>query len=127
MHPRFRRARTIELRGAGEAVRVVIAEGFRLRLLGLMRLRAEEIEPLLFPRCRSIHMHGMRTPIDLVWLAIEGDQGRVLGGVKALDPGGRASAPRGGESRRRIAALELPPGEAERLGLAAGAELSFVG
>jgi uncharacterized protein len=97
-------------------VKVVVAEGFRLRLLGLMRLSAEEIEPLLFPRCVSIHTHGMRTPLDVVWLDL--DEGRILEVVESLEPGQRARAPRGVRRRRNIATLELPPGEAFRLNLA---------
>lgn len=123
MHRRFEGARKMELRCPGGTVVVAIAESSRLRLLGLTRLRAEEIEPLLFPNCRSIHMHGMRTAIDLVWLADDGDQKRVLEIVESLEPGRRARAPRG-VARRTVAALELAPGEATRLDLVEGATLT---
>jgi uncharacterized membrane protein (UPF0127 family) len=111
-------------------VEVLLAEGFRLRLLGLMRLGAEELEPLLFESCRSIHTFGMSCALDVVWLAIEGNRGRVVEVVEALEPRRHASAPRAvaappgalarraAVARRAIAALELPPGEARRLGIA---------
>lgn len=123
MHRRFRGAPTAELRFPGGSVALVVARSYRLRLLGLMGLGAEEIEPVLFPRCRSIHTFGMRTPIDLVWLAFEDDQGRVLAIVEGLPPGGHARAPRNGAPREGFAALELAPGEARRLGLSPGAAL----
>jgi uncharacterized membrane protein (UPF0127 family) len=123
MHRRFADAPTVELECAGGSVRAAVAERFRLRLLGLMRLDAEELEPLLFPRCRSIHMHGMRTTIDLVWLALEGDKGKVLDVVGGLPPGGHSRAPRNGSPRESSAALELAPGDARRLGLSPGATL----
>ena len=121
MHRRFAGAPTVELECAAGSVRAAVAERFRLRLLGLMRLGAEELEPLLFPRCRSIHMVGMRTPIDLVWLALDGNRGKVLDVVGSLDPGRHARAPLAGVERRTIAALELSPGDAQRLGLVPGA------
>ena len=123
MHQRFERAKTAEFRCPGGSIEAVVAEGYRLRLLGLMRIAADEIEPLLFERCRSIHMHGMKTAIDLVWLEIDDDVARVLGVVEALEPGRHARAPRG--ASRRCAALELSPGEAERLGFAPGVSLGL--
>ena len=125
MHPRFARARRAELRWPDGAIEVVLAEGFRLRLMGLMHLGAEEIEPLLFERCRSIHTHGMRTPIDLVWLESDGEHARVLEVADGLEPGRLARAPRNGSPKGSIAALELTPGEAERSGLSPGLEVSL--
>ena len=125
MHRRFDGARAVELRSPGGDIGVVVAEGFRLRLLGLMRLEAREIEPLLFLRCRSIHTHGMRTPIDLVWMETEAGQARILEVVEALAPGGYARAPRGSGRRWGIAALELAPGEARRLRLTPTAEVEI--
>ena len=52
----------------------------------------------------------MKTPIDLVWLAIEGNDGRAIGGVERLKPRRFARAPRDAGSRGAIAALELPAG-----------------
>ena len=69
--------------------------GFRLRLLGLMGLGDVEFEPLLFPRCRSIHTFGMKTPIDLVWLELAGVRARVAGLSPGLEPGRIERAPAG--------------------------------
>ncbi len=121
MHRRFEGAPTATLGCHGGTIHVVLAESVRLRLLGLMRLDADEVEPLLFPRCRSIHTFGMKSQIDLVWLALDGERGRVLQVVEGLEPRGHARAPRTGAERRTIAALELAAGEAERLGLSDGA------
>jgi hypothetical protein len=44
-------------------------------LRGLALRREPPGEPLLIPRCRSVHTFGMRFPLDLVWL---GRGGRVL-------------------------------------------------
>ena len=121
MHRRFEGAATAALGCPGGTIHVVLAEGIRLRFLGLMRLDAEEVKPLLFPRCRSIHTFGMKSQIDLVWLALDGERGRVLQVVEGLEPRGHARGPRAGAERRAIAALEMAPGEAGRLGLSAGA------
>jgi uncharacterized protein len=125
MHRRFAGAPRAELQFTGGLVEPVVAEGLRLRLLGLMRLSVPEIEPLLLPRCGSIHTWWMRTPIDLVWLAMEGDHGRVLEVVAGLESGRHKQAPRADVPRRTIAALELSPGEALRLGLRPGATVSM--
>ena len=124
MHRRFAGAPTVALHSPAGPVQIVLAEGFRRRILGLMGLSAEEIEPLLFPRCRSIHMFGMRTPIDLVWLALGAKQAQVLEVVESLRPGGhqRVAA---AACRRAVAALELAPGEAKRLGLQPGATVEL--
>jgi uncharacterized protein len=121
MHRRFEDAPTLELDCAEGSVEVAVADRFRMRLLGLMHLGAEEIEPLLFPRCHSIHTIGMRVPIDLVWLELDDNRARVAGVVEALEPNRHARAPRAGAGRRSISALELSTGEARRLGLRPGA------
>jgi len=131
MHERFASARIATGQAPGGTVRIVMAESFRLRFLGLMRLEAEEISALLFPRCRSLHMHWMRAPIDIVWLdlSLDGAAGSagVLGVLSELEPGASAKAPGGlgRDIRRRVGALELPPGQAAALGLEEGAELAL--
>jgi len=124
MHPRFAKAPRAHATIAGERLDLVIAESQRLRFLGLMRLDADEIEPLLFPRCRSIHMYWMRAAIDIVWLDLDRSAGRaeVLSVCAELVPGERAGAPKVADrdARKRVAALELPSGRAGALGLAEG-------
>ncbi|MDQ3759304.1 MAG: DUF192 domain-containing protein [Actinomycetota bacterium] len=125
MHGRFDGAPRAELRCPGGALNAVVAKGFTLRLLGLIRLEAAEFEPLLIPNCRSIHTYWMRTPIDIVWMEIDGERARVLGGVEALGPGRNAGAPRRAGPQRSIAALELAPGEGRRLSLTPTTEVEI--
>ena len=116
MHRRFERARRTAINCPAGPIEVAVAESFRLRLVGLAGLDAGEIEPLLFPRCRSVHTFGMKAPIDVVWL--EGE--RVIGVLANVPPRRHARAPACIQGRRRdIAALELAPGYAARLGLRA--------
>jgi uncharacterized membrane protein (UPF0127 family) len=115
MHRRFRRARRATVDCPAGALEVAVAERYRNRLVGLARLEDGEIEPLLLPRCRSIHTFGMKAPIDVVWL----DGERVLGVVADLRPRRHARAPRG--ASRDVSALELAAGQAERLGFLANA------
>ena len=128
MHARFEGARRVGLECPGGAVSAAVAEGSRLRLLGLMRLEHAEIEPLLFPRCRAIHTHFMRGPIDLVWLEVSKgwERATVAGVASGIRPRSSVRAPRLPRARRRnIAALELPEGIADRLGLTPAAEVAI--
>ena len=102
-----------------------MADGYWLRLLGLMGLRADEFEPLLIPRCRSVHTFGMKAPIDLVWLGETSDGPKAIGVVEGLSPRRCARAPNGGPPRRRVSALELATGDAQRLGLRPGATVGL--
>ena len=52
------------------------------RLRGLALRRQPPDEPLLIPRCRSVHTFGMRFAIDLVWLGRGGRVVRVDRGVR---------------------------------------------
>jgi uncharacterized membrane protein (UPF0127 family) len=52
------------------------------RLRGLALRRQPPDEPLLVPRCRSVHTFGMRFALDLVWLARGGRVVRVDRGVR---------------------------------------------
>jgi uncharacterized membrane protein (UPF0127 family) len=71
------------------------------RLRGLALLRGPPAEPLLIPRCRSVHTFGMRFALDLVWLD---DQARVLRVDRGVGPGRVRSC------RAAAAVLELPHG-----------------
>ena len=44
-----------------------VAQSFWARLRGLA-FAPPPSEPLLIPRCRSVHTFGMRYPLDLYWL-----------------------------------------------------------
>jgi uncharacterized membrane protein (UPF0127 family) len=65
---------------------VPVATTLKTRLLGLAFLsRSEAGEGLLIPRCRSVHTIGMRFPLDLVFLDIEG---KVIEFRRGVRPGG---------------------------------------
>ena len=105
---RFRNARHAALSIEGIVVDAVVADRFGLRLRGLSGLDEDELVPLLIPRCRSIHTFGMRTPIDVVWLAASCEPERsVLGVTSAVGPG-RVIRATGSVSRPRTDVLELP-------------------
>ena len=70
------------------------------RLFG-MALRRKPCEPLLIPRCRSVHTFGMRFALDLVWLAADG---RVVRVDRAVPPF------RVRTCRRAAAVIEAPHG-----------------
>jgi uncharacterized protein len=54
---------------------VVVATGFRARVLGLSHLPRERAgSGLLLPACRSVHTFGMRFALDVVFLDREGRQ-----------------------------------------------------
>lgn len=66
--PRFRRLERRRLQG----VEAAVAGGPISRLLGLAFLdRKLAPEGLLIPRCRSVHTHGMRFSLDLIFLDAE--------------------------------------------------------
>jgi uncharacterized membrane protein (UPF0127 family) len=81
-----------------------VANGFRARLLGLA-FRRRAAEPLLIPRCRSVHTFGMRFAIDVVFLDAGG---RVLRVVKRVPPCRIVSC------RGARAVVEIPAGERDR-------------
>ena len=114
---RFAGAQRATLKLESASLEVVVARRFVLRLRGLARLDPPDFVPLLFPRCRSLHTFGMRAPIDVVWLEVGADgDGAVLAVEPALAPRRTTRAPRGA-NRPGMAALELPAGDAEALGL----------
>ena len=104
------------------ALSVEVADNFLRRFLGLMG--RESIEPsraLLLSPCSSVHMCFMRFAIDVVYLQRDrADDGcsiwRVIKVVRSLRPWIGVSA-----CLKADAALELASGEAERLGIQAGA------
>jgi uncharacterized protein len=123
--PRFAGASRVVIRSETASFEAVVAERFALRLRGLAGLDESSLVPLLFPRCRSLHTFGMRTALDIIWLAMDGDsEGAVLAVTEAVPPRRTTSAPRGAD-RRRTAALELASGDAGALGLAPGAGVTL--
>ena len=66
-----------------------------------LALRREAAEPLLIPRCRSVHTFGMRFALDLLWLD---ERGQVLRVDRGVGPGRIRSC------RAAAAVLEVPHG-----------------
>jgi uncharacterized membrane protein (UPF0127 family) len=87
-------------------MRIVVADSFRARLVGMtLRRRPPAGLALLLPRCRSVHTFGMRFALDLVWL---GGDGRVLGIEERVRPW------RVRVRRDAVAVLEAPAGHGGR-------------
>jgi uncharacterized membrane protein (UPF0127 family) len=98
--------------------RCVVARNPLSRMRGLLgRAGLEGGEGILLDPARSIHTAFMRFPIDAVFL--DADR-RVLSVARDLRPW-RAAGKRGAR-----AVLELPAGEAKRVGLRVGARLEAV-
>ncbi|MDQ3573184.1 MAG: DUF192 domain-containing protein [Actinomycetota bacterium] len=120
MEPRrFEGAPRLRATASGGELEVVVAGSPRLRFLGLMRLDADQIRPLLIPGCRSLHTFWMRTPIDVVWLELGDREATVLAKREALAPRRTARA------RLGASALELASGTAAALGLGPGSKLTL--
>ncbi len=124
-HPR-RRARA----PGGESVDLLVTQGARARLVGL--LGRDGLPPrtgLLIPRCDSVHTVGMRFAIDVAFVRWPAPDGRVdvLAVTPRLRPWrlGRIRRRGRGLAGRQIAALELAAGQAAQLGLEVGAALEI--
>ena len=64
-------------------IRLAVADRAGARLAGLAGMRALASDTgLLIPGCRAVHTHGMRFPLDLVWLDGEGGIVDVVGSLK---------------------------------------------
>lgn len=104
-------------RSARPTLRVIHADSFRTRLLGLLALPPlQPGEALALKPCSSVHTCFMRYAIDVVYL--DRDH-RVIKVVPALAPW-RVSACPGARMT-----LELATGEAERLQLRPGSRVDL--
>ena len=97
--------------------RCLVADSMFVRMRGLLgRKGLDEGEGLLLRPAPSIHTFFMRFPIDVVFLARDGEVVKV---VPALKPWRTAAA------RRARSALELAGGEAERRDIHPGTRLDL--
>lgn len=98
-----RRVRAANGRGRLLGDRIGVADRWWLRLRGLLgRDGLASGEGLLLTPCRSIHMHGMRFPLDVAFLDRDG---AVVAVYHALPPGARTRW-----HGAAATALELPAG-----------------
>jgi len=92
-----------EKRGVDLARHAEVADSWWPRLRGLLgRPALTEGEGVLLLPCRSVHMFGMRFPIDVAFV---GESGEVVALYPSLKPGGRTKW-----HRQARYALELPDG-----------------
>ena len=93
--------------------RIRWADSFLARLRGMMGRPAPRAgEGLLLTPCKSIHMYGVRFPLDVVFLDASGT---VVASYPGLRPGGRTRW-----HWDAVHTLELPAGTLERSGTAKG-------
>jgi uncharacterized protein len=93
--------------------RIGLANGWLTRLRGMLgRPAPDRGEGLLLTPCRSVHMYGMRFPLDVAFLNRSGE---VVAIYPSLAPGSR---PRG--HRKGAHALELPAGTLVQSGTVVG-------
>jgi uncharacterized membrane protein (UPF0127 family) len=93
--------------------RIAVADSWLARLRGMIgRPLPQSGEGLLLTPCRSIHMYGMRFPLDVAFLAADGT---VVATYPFLRPGSRTRW-----HRRALHALELPVRALEESGTVVG-------
>jgi uncharacterized membrane protein (UPF0127 family) len=83
----------------------------------LARSAPESGEGLLLTPCRSVHMYGMRFPLDVAFLDA---RGTVVASYPSLRPGSRTRW-----HRDAVHALELPAGTLENTGTMSGDVLAW--
>jgi hypothetical protein len=108
---------------AGADLELILTEGLRSRMVGLLGARGlPERTALLIPRCDSVHTVAMRFAIDVVFARRLDPDGalEIVSVSPDVRPGRFARVDRGGTRvrRRELCALELAAGQAEALGLA---------
>lgn len=95
------------------AEKTIVAERFFVRMKGLMGVRhLEQGTGMLFPRCKSVHMWGMSTSLDIVFLRwnAEASQYEVTSTHENIKPWKLFPL----TDWRATETLELPPGSVAR-------------
>jgi uncharacterized membrane protein (UPF0127 family) len=98
--------------------RVLLADTWLLRLRGMLG-RPEPMagEGLLLTPCQSVHMYGMRFPLDVAFMNRDGV---IVAAYRSLPPGSRSRW-----HRDAAHALELPAGTLETSGTSVGDVLTW--
>jgi hypothetical protein len=98
--------------------RIGLADGWFGRLRGMLaRPAPKNGEGLLLTPCRSVHMFGMRFPLDIAFLDANCS---IVAAYRSLPPGSRT-----GWHRNAVHALELPAGTLEDSGTVTGDVLAW--
>ena len=115
----MRRLRVVNTRLNRElGTRVRLADRWPARLRGMLgRPAPDPGEGLLLTPCTSVHMYGMRFPLDVAFLD---KSGVVLALYPSLAPGSRT-----GWHRKAAHALELPSGTFQASGTTVGDMLTW--
>jgi uncharacterized membrane protein (UPF0127 family) len=93
--------------------RIGLADSWLMRLRGMLARPAPVAgEGLLLTPCRSVHMYGMRFPLDIAFL--DADRA-IVAAYRSLAPGSRTHW-----HRNAVHALELPAGTLEGSGTVVG-------
>jgi uncharacterized protein len=98
--------------------RVGLADGWLSRLRGMLgRSEPKPGEGLLLTPCHSVHMYGMRFPLDVAFMD---RKGTIVAAYQRLPPGSRSKW-----HRDATYALELPAGTLESSGTSVGDVLTW--
>lgn len=110
----MRQIRVVNSRSQGElGSRIGLADTWLARLRGMLGRPAPRAgEGLLLTPCRSVHMYGMRFPLDVAFLD---DHGTIIAIYAPLLPGSRTRW-----HRHAAHALELPAGALAQCGALLG-------
>ena len=110
----MRLVRVVNTRANRElGTRIRMADGWLLRLRGMVgRPAPQSGEGLLLTPCSSVHMHGVRFPLDVAFLD---KRGAVVALYHSLAPWSRTRW-----HRNAVHALELPSGTLEESGTVVG-------
>lgn len=109
----------LQVNGRVTAVRVRVAMTWRARAIGLLTTRQlQDPAGLWIKPCNSVHMFGMRFPLDIVFLD---EAGKVLAYRDALKPW------RAAMEWRAACVLELRVGLRSELDISVGSTLALEG